>query len=92
LRNAITDLRGPIHDVVEVESAQYRPVLIDEHMKDSDAPLLVGQEHTVPVREFDEEIVAAIVDRFGEVRAVRSLKIEERRLVVGAKTLQLEHP
>jgi hypothetical protein len=44
------------------------------------------------VREFDEEIVAAIVDRFGEVRAVRSLKIEERRLVVGAKTLQLEHP
>jgi hypothetical protein len=91
LRNAITDLRSPIHDVVEVESAHDRLVFIDEHVKNAGPGLLVGQERAVPLRELIIEIVATIADRLGEVSAVGSLKIEERCLVVRAKALQLEH-
>jgi hypothetical protein len=91
LRYAITDLRSPIHDVVEVESADDRLVFINEHVKNADPGLLLGQERAVPLRELIKEIVATIADRLGEVRAVRSLKIEERCLVVRAKTLQFGH-
>jgi hypothetical protein len=90
-RDAITDLRGPVHEFVEVETADDRPVLIDKDVTDAEPGLLLGEERAVSLREVLIEIIATIADRLGEVRAVRELKIKDRRLVVGAKLLQLEH-
>jgi hypothetical protein len=44
LRNAITDRRGPIHEVGQVETAHGHPVFIDEDVKNADSGLLLGQE------------------------------------------------
>jgi hypothetical protein len=91
LRDAITDLRGPIHEFIQVETADDRPVRIDKDVTDAEPGFLLGEERAVSLREVFIEIMATIADRLGEVRAVRELKIEDRRLVVGAKPLQLEH-
>jgi hypothetical protein len=91
LRDAIPDLRGPIHDVVQIETAHHRLVVIDEDVIDAGAGLLLGQELSESLREMLIEIVVTVADPGGEVGPVHSLKIENRCLVVGAKTLQLEH-
>jgi hypothetical protein len=91
LRDAITDLGGPIHDSVQVETADDRLVVIDKHVTDAQSGFLLGEERAVSIREVLIEIIATIADRLGEIRAVCELKIEDRCLMIGAKPLQLEH-
>jgi hypothetical protein len=91
LRDAITDLGGPIHEFIQVETADDGLVLIDKDVTDAEPRFLLGEERAVSLREVLIEIIATIADRLGEVGAVRELKIEDRCLVVGAKPLQLEH-
>jgi hypothetical protein len=92
LCNAKTDLRGPIHEVVEIEATHDLPIFIDEHVKNADPGLLFGQECTMSLSELLIEIVATIADRLGEVGPVRLLESEDRWFVISAKTLQFEHP
>jgi hypothetical protein len=92
LCQAETDHRCPVRNVVEIEAPHDLPILIDEHVKEADTGLLVGQERTMSLSELLVEIVATVADRLSEVRPVRPLKSEDRRLVIRAKTLQFEHP
>ncbi len=71
LRYPVAELRGSVLDLVEVEPAQYRTVLVDEHIEGAAAGLLLDQQSAVPLRELIVELVAAVGDRSGEVRAVR---------------------
>ena len=91
MRDAIPDLRGPIHEFIQIETADDLLVLIDKDVSDAEPRFLFGEERAVSLREVFIEIIATIADRVGEVRAVRELKIENRCLVVGAKPLQIEH-
>jgi hypothetical protein len=78
LCNAKTDLRSPIHEVVEIEATNDRPIFIDKHVKNADTGLLFGQECTMSLSELLKEIVATIADRLGAVRPVRLLESENR--------------
>jgi hypothetical protein len=91
LRNAISDLSGPVHYVVQVEAAQDCRVFIHEHVKNAFPGLLLGQGLAISRREVLKEIVATIADRRSEVGPVRSLKNEDRCLMVRTKALQLTH-
>ena len=74
LRDPVAKFRGAVLDVDQVEPAEYRVVLGDEHVESADAGLLLSQQGVVPVGELVEEVVAAVGDRGSEVGAVRRLK------------------
>ena len=84
-------LRRVVLDEHQVEPAQYRAILGDEHVEGADAGLLLGQQRAVPLAELREELVATVGDRGGEVRAVRELEGEHRVGMVGSQALQLGH-
>jgi hypothetical protein len=91
LGNAKPDYRSSIYEVVQIEATHDLRVFIDEHVEDADTGLLFGQKCSVSVGELRKEIVATIADRLGEVRPIRQFEIEDRCLVIDAKTLQIEH-
>jgi len=92
LSNAITDLRGPVHEVVQVEAAYDLLVFVDEHVKNAGTGFLFGQECAMSLSVLLIEIVATIANEVGEVGPVRLLKSEDRWFVIRAKALQFEHP
>jgi len=67
LTNAISNVRGSIDEIVQIESTRDSLVVADEHVKGTDPGLLLGQELKMPLIEVLEEVVASIADRFGEV-------------------------
>jgi len=66
LRDAITDLRGPIDEVGQVEATHDRVVFIDEDVRNADPGVLLRQERAISFREVLIEIVAAIADQLVE--------------------------
>ena len=74
-------------DVDEVEPAEYRAVLGDEHVVGALASVLLRQPGLVPVGELLEELITTIGHRSGEVGAVRELELQDCWSVVGSQTL-----
>jgi integrase len=77
--------------IEQIEPAEYRTVLGDEHVEGANAGLLLSQQGVVAVGELVEEVVAAVGDRGSEVGAVRQLEGQDRRGVTGMQPLQLGH-
>jgi hypothetical protein len=92
LCNAITDRRGPVHEIEQIEATHDLLVLGNEHVKNAGTGFLFRQECAVSLSELLIEIVATIADGLGEVAPVRLLKSEDRWFVIRAKALQFEHP
>ena len=91
-RDPVAEVRAAVTELVQVEPAKDRAVLGDQHVEGAEAGRLLGQHGPVPVGEMREVVVAAIVDEASEVVAVRQLKVQDRRAMVGAQLLQLGHP
>jgi hypothetical protein len=91
LRDPVADLSSAILEAVQVEPAQNRAILSNEHVEGADAGLLLGQQGIVPLGEPVEELVTAVGDRGGEVDAVGQLEGEDRRGMAGSQALQLWH-
>jgi hypothetical protein len=70
LRDPVAKSGSAVLEVVQVEPAQNRAVLGDEHVEGADAGLLLSQQGAVPVGELVEELITAVGDRGGEVGAV----------------------
>jgi hypothetical protein len=87
LRDAISDVRGAVSDIVEVESTNDPLVFIDNDVTGNEASLLFRQKFAVPLREFFKEFIASVANGLRKVRAVRQFELEDCRLVVGAKPL-----
>jgi len=77
LRDPVAEFRGVVFDVDQIEPAEYRAVLGDEHVAGASACLLLSQQGVEPVGELVEELVAAVGDRGSEVGAVRQLEGED---------------
>ena len=71
----------------QVEPAQDRAVLGDEHVVGAGAGLLLVQQGAVLLGELVEVLVAAVGDGGGEVGAVGLLEGQDRRGVAGAQPL-----
>jgi hypothetical protein len=74
LRDPVAEIRTAVLGEEQVEPAENRGVLGDEHVVGAEAVLLLGQHRAVPVGELVEEVVAAVGDRGSEVVAVRQLE------------------
>src|SRR5437764_708434 len=79
LRDPVAESGGAVLEVVQVEPAQNRAVIGDEHVEGAAAGLLLGQQGAVPGGELVEELVATVRDRSGEPGAVRQLEGQDRR-------------
>jgi len=86
LRDSIAEFGSAVLDVVQIEPAQNRAVISDEHVEGTDASLLLSLQGAVPVKELVEELVAAVGDRSSEVGAVHQLEGQDRR---GMASMQL---
>ncbi len=71
LGDPVAELRGCVLELIEVEPAQYRTILLNEYIEGTTASFLLGKQGAVPLRELVEELVAAVGDRAGKVRAIR---------------------
>src|SRR5580765_3691069 len=91
LRDPVAEFRGVVLDVDQVEPAEYRAVLGDEHVEGASAGLLLSQQRVVPAGELGEEVVTAVGYRGSEVGAVRQLEGQDRRGMTGMQPLQLGH-
>jgi hypothetical protein len=91
LRDPVAEIRGAAGGEEQVEPAQDRAVVGDEHVVGADAGLLLGQQGPVPVGEPVEVLIAAVVDEGGEVGTVRQLESQDRVGVVSTQLLQLGH-
>ena len=91
LSNAITDLRSPIDEVVQVE-ATHDLLVVDEHVKDAGTGFLLGQQRAMSLSELLKEIVATIADGLGEEGPIGLLKSEDRWCVISSEALQFQHP
>jgi len=91
LRDPVSELSGAGLQIDQVEPAEHRAILADEHVQDTRASLLLGQQGVVPLGEVVEELIAAVGDEGGKVGAVRQFEGQDRRGVVGAQPLQLGH-
>ncbi|HEX7164107.1 MAG TPA: hypothetical protein VF223_23065 [Trebonia sp.] len=91
LCHPVAEFRGAVPGEEQVEPAEDRAVLVDEHVVGVDAGLLLGQHRTVLLGELVEELIAAVGDEGGEVAAVGPLESQDRRGVVGVQSLQLGH-
>ena len=78
LSNAKTNLRCPVDEVVQIEASRHLPIFIDEHVKNAETSLLLGQPSAMSLSELLTEIVATIADRRRKVGAVRQLKSKDR--------------
>jgi hypothetical protein len=92
LRDPVAEFRRAVPDAVQVEPAQDRAVVGDEHVVGAAAGFLLGQHGAVPAGELVEVLIAAVGDGGGEVGAVRQLEGQDRLGMVRAKKLQLGHP
>ena len=63
LRDPVAECRGAVLEVVQVEPAQDRAILGDQHVEGADAGFLLSQQGAVPLGELVEELVAAVGDR-----------------------------
>jgi hypothetical protein len=86
-RDPVTEFRGAVPGEDQVEPAEDRAVLGDEHVVGADACLLLGQQGTVPLGELVEELIAAVGDEAAEVAAVGPLEGQDRRRMVGVQPL-----
>jgi hypothetical protein len=91
LRDPVAEFRGAVPEAEQVEPAQDRAVLGDEHVVGAEAGLLLGQQGLVLVGELGEVLIAAVGDGGGEVGAVRQLEGQDRVGVVSTQRLQLGH-
>jgi drug/metabolite transporter (DMT)-like permease len=91
LSDPVAEFRGAVPREEEVEPAEDRAVLVDEHVVGAAAGLLLGQQGTVPRGELVEEVIAAVGDEGGEVAAVGPLEGQDRLGVAGVQPLQLGH-
>jgi hypothetical protein len=67
LRDPVAEISSAVLEVVQIEPAENRAILSDEHVEGTDAGLLLSQRGAVPVGELVEEIVTAVGDRGREV-------------------------
>jgi hypothetical protein len=91
LRDPVAEFRSVVFDVDQIEPAEHRAILGDEHVEGTDAGLLLSQQGVVPAGELVEEVVATVGDRGSEVGAVRQLEGQNRRGMIGMQPLQLGH-
>ena len=91
LRDPVAELSHAVLKIDQVESAEHRAILADEHVEYAGASLLLGQQGLLPLGELVVELIAAVRDKGGKVRAVRQFEGQDRRGVVGAQALQLGH-
>jgi len=61
-------------NIEQVETAEHRPIVVDEYVKNAGSRLLFGQLGVMAICEVLEVLVAAVGDRRGEVRAIRQFK------------------
>src|SRR5215468_4843054 len=91
LRNPVPEHGRAVFKIVEVEPAEYRAILANEHVEDAGASLLLGQGGVVLLSEVVVELIAAVGDKGGEVGAVRQFEGQDHRGMISAQTLQLGH-
>jgi hypothetical protein len=91
LGDPVAEVRHAVVGEVQVESAQDRAVVRNEHVVGADAGVLLSQQDAVLRGELIEKLVAAIGDGGGEVGAVCPLKHEDRGLMAGIQPLQIKH-
>jgi hypothetical protein len=91
LRDPVAKVSRAVLDVVQVEPAEHRAIVADEHVVGADAGLPPGQQLVVLLGELVEELIAAVGNESGEVGAVRQFEGQHRRGMVGAQALQLGH-
>src|SRR6516225_886400 len=91
LRDPVSEYGRAVLEIEQVEPAEHRAILADEHVEDTGASLLLGQQGVVPLGEVVVELIAAVGDKGGEVGAVRQLEGQDRWGVIGAQALQLGH-
>ncbi len=91
LRDPVAEFRGAVLEAVQVEPAQDRAVIGDEHVIGADPGLLLGQQLVMPVGKLVEELITPVGDRGSEVGAVRELEGQDRRGMVSAQLLQHGH-
>jgi hypothetical protein len=91
LCDPISELGRAVLKIEQVEPAQHRAIVADEHMEDTGASVLFGQQGVELLGEVIEELIPPIGDKRGKVTAVRQFEGQDRRGVVGAEALQLGH-
>src|SRR6516225_715493 len=91
LRDPVSEYGRAVLEIEQVEPAEHRAILADEHVEHAGASLLLGQQGAVSLGEMVEELIAAVGDKGGEVGAVRQFEGQDRRGMVGAQALQLGH-
>ena len=80
-----------VFDAPQVEPADDRAVVRDEHVVRALPGVLLHALIGLPVGEVLEVLVASVRDEPGEVRPVGQLESEDARCVVGAQPLELGH-
>lgn len=78
LRDPVAEGGRAVLEVVEVEPAQNRAIIGDEHVEGAGAGLLVSQHGAMPAGKLVEELVTAIGDRSSEIGAVRQFEGQDR--------------
>lgn len=91
LRDPVAEFGSAVLEVVQVEPAQNRAILGDEHVERAGACLLLSQQRAAPIRELVVKLVAAVGDRGSELGAARQLKRQDRRRMVSTQLLQPRH-
>jgi hypothetical protein len=91
LRDPVAEFRSVVIDSDQVEPAEYRAILGNEHVQGAHAGLLLSQQGVVPVGELSEEVIAAVGYRGSEVGPVRQFEGKDRRGMTGMQPLQLGH-
>lgn len=91
LGHAIADLGGVVLDVVQIEPADYRPIIVHEHVVGVTTGFPLGEELVVPFAELVEECIASVGDERTEVRSVGQFERQHFRGVAGTQSLEVEH-
>jgi hypothetical protein len=91
LRDPIAKVRSVVSGEIQVESAQYRALLVYEQVIRAIPRVLVGKQGIVLLGEPIEEFVTAIGDERPEVVTVGELESQNGRFVIGAEQLQFGH-
>jgi threonine aldolase len=91
LRDPVAELCRAVFDLRQVEPAEHRAVVVDEHVAGVTAGRLIGEPFAVQLGEPCEELIAAVGDRGGEECAICQLEVQNRGGVIGAQQLQRRH-
>jgi len=90
-RDPVAKIRGTAPGEIQVEPAQDRAILSNEHIISALTGILLSKQRPVLLGEMLKEAVTPVSDKSREVVAVRQLKGQDSRFMAGPEQLKIRH-